>query len=85
MTMYFRKPVIVDAAQWFPEVGDGIQDVYPTPTGKYAIIHLKNGGQRVVGPGDWCVREPDLSISVYSSEEFHAMYEEVFPGYKGKK
>lgn len=84
MDKYILKPVIVDAAQWFPEVGNEIQDVYITDSGQAAVIYGPGGSMFSVESGDWCVRGPGPYISVYTPEEFHKLYEEVFPGYKGQ-
>lgn len=84
MAKYIRKPVIVDAVQWFPEVGRSLQDVYPAEDGQHAIVY--DGHEHItVDPGDWCVRGPDLQVKVYRPEEFQRLFEEVFPGYKERQ
>lgn len=83
MAKYIRKPIIVEAAQWFPEVGDKLHSVYPRPDGKTAIVY-RGHDDFVVEPGDWCVLGENMDIFVYSDEEFHKLFEEVFPGYKGQ-
>lgn len=83
MAKYFRRVQIVDAFQWFPGVGHDIQDVYPSGDGKTAVVYHGHD-QEIVEPGDWCVRGADLQVMVYTSDEFHELYDEVFPGYKGQ-
>lgn len=82
MSKYILKPVIVEAVQWFP--GVDIQDVMVHAEDPNLAIAFNGNIGSYVNTGDWCVRGPDLDILVYSNEEFHELYEEVFPGYKGQ-
>ncbi len=78
MDKYFRKVQIVDAFQWFPGVdvkGVSISSVFEGT----AML-----GEEYLNPGDWCVYESDGFGHVYTDEEFHKLYDEVFPGYKGQ-
>jgi hypothetical protein len=84
MTKYIRKPVIVEAVQWFPELGNSIQDVYIHHSHKYATVFGPGGSDEIVEPGDWCVRGPDLNVQVYDNVRFHVLFEEVFPGINSK-
>ncbi len=77
MRQYRKRPVIVEAEQWFP--GRPIPAaVLDEPTGNYFVTTIQ--GQTVMlTPGDWIIRESD-GVHHYpcSAAEFARIYEEVF-------
>lgn len=77
MAKYRKKPVIVDAEQWFP--GKEIRGVFPGFVGEYGPYVMTIHGQRTfIAPGDWIITEPG-GIHHYPCKPdiFAAMYEEV--------
>jgi hypothetical protein len=62
MPNYRKKPIIVEAVQWFPGVTiDGVREHAPVPYehhgyGAFTTIH---GQVTMINPGDWVIREAD--------------------------
>jgi hypothetical protein len=55
MAKYRKRPVIVEATQWFP--GKQVPGVFDRRDSPYVItIH---GQKTIVMPGDWIITEPD--------------------------
>lgn len=85
MTLYRKRPVIVEAFRWMPEIRT-MDDEHPVPdwlvkncviSGDCIEIYTLEGVMRA-SPGDWIVRE-GASEKVYpvKPEIFEATYESV--------
>lgn len=60
MAKFRKKPVVIEAVQWFPGVvmDDVIEGVFkdgPYEGGKYAIVRTLEGTALNVSPGDWII------------------------------
>lgn len=64
---YRKKPVIVEAKQWFPgkQVRGVTETFYANPDGTiigssgYGFVTTIHGQETTVAPGDWIITEPD--------------------------
>lgn len=75
MPKYRKKPVVVEAVQWFPFVT--IPGVDTSRLGEATVTTIQ-GRQVNISPGEWVITESD-GIHHYpcSSEEFSRLYEPV--------
>lgn len=80
MTQYRKKPVVIDATQWFPGVAiDGVQEIAHDPgdgatvSSGYGTINTLEGPLRV-SSGDWIITgvkgerypcKPDIFAATY--------------------
>ena len=78
MPKYIRKPITVEATQWF-KMGDHPDVRHPKHQNKNCFFELFQDNQLlgVIYPGDWIVTKPDGEIGVMSDIEFREMYEEI--------
>ena len=76
---YRRKPIIVDAEQWWPgkQVEGVCEGCYARGTFDMQPHVHEPDGLRLVKPGDWVVTEPDGRRRVMTREQFAAAYEPV--------
>ncbi len=76
MAKYKMRPVIVDAAQWFP--GGPIEGVaeYPAERSHTGVAFGIIAGPQVVDPGDWIVGERETAV-VIKPDIFARMYKRV--------
>lgn len=52
MSKFRKKPIVVEAEQWFP--GKKVKGVVARPRGTYGYIQMLEGGHMVM-PGDWII------------------------------
>lgn len=74
MAQYRTRSVIVEAAQFFPELKPwpgGVTSAETSPTG-FALI---TGGE--IAPGDWVLRGVDNTAYACAADIFEAIYEPV--------
>jgi hypothetical protein len=56
MPRYRKRPIKVEAVQWFP----GVNHPGVTPGGEYgSSVRTAHGQQALLSPGDWIIAEPD--------------------------
>ena len=87
MGLYRKKPVVIEAIQWF-EHGDHpaveiIQHGHPIDTGaidphSYGWVPTLEGGH-VVTPGDWIIKGVKGEFYPCKPDIFEATYEQVQP------
>jgi hypothetical protein len=78
MAKFRKKPVEVEAEQWFP--GVTIPGVYPPVEGELPRHYVRTAHHQVVflEPGDWVVQEPDgRGAYPVKPDIFAATYEPV--------
>jgi hypothetical protein len=66
MARFRKKPVVVEATQWFPGVYfSGVTEVVHDPgdgttvSNGYGICTTAHGQQTIVAAGDWVIAEPN--------------------------
>jgi len=72
MDKYIRKPSMVNAVQWFPEIDD--DDVVIDDVG--ALLITGSCYYNLI-PGDWIIEEPNGNKYVVSADEFVEGYTPV--------
>lgn len=72
---YRRKPIIVEAWQWFPgrKIGVVIEPSKRSVTKFMPFVNTPNGPVELT-PGDWIVLEGD-EVRVVHEDKFDALYE----------
>lgn len=78
MDKYRKKPVIVDAEQWFP--GKQVEGVNEPVEGELPRHFVKTAHNQIVylEPGDWVIREPDgRGFYPCKPDIFDSTYEEA--------
>jgi hypothetical protein len=72
-----KKPIVVDAFQWFPSMGlfGGVD--FDHDEGCYFVVTI-HGDKIAVNAGDWVITEPDMVHHYPCKDEvFRATYEPV--------
>lgn len=78
MARFIRRPLVVEATQWFPGVLEKIVQYPPFPGTEKGRAYLVTYGEcgmfegLLVMPGDWIVIGDE--ISMYEREEFERMF-----------
>lgn len=79
MKKYRKKPVVIEAKQWF-EHGDHPEvlksDMYPPPLGVIRTLEDKNSFH-IVSPGDWVIKGVKGEFYACKPDIFELTYEEV--------
>jgi len=74
MPRFRKKPVIVEAEQWFP--GNPVAGVVEKANGAYGYIETLEGGH-IVSPGDWIITGIESEKYPCKPSIFEATYELV--------
>lgn len=75
MSAYRKKPVVIDAVQWAPDMSiDGVVMVTDGLGGKSAFIKTLEGDMKV-GPGDWVITGVKGEKYPCKDDIFRATYE----------
>lgn len=84
MAKFRKKPVVVEAVQWFPHKGANevctgdMLDATPPCSIAGPHIHIcGEGGIELVYPGEWVITSPDGSKRTCKPDIFEATYEPV--------
>lgn len=77
MAKFRKRPVIIEAEQWYPELLiSGVLQPDPTSMTQFAPHVLTPAGAVELKPGDWIVRQEKGNF-VYKPEIFEQSYEPV--------
>ena len=76
---YRKKPVVVEAFQWFPNMGEigGVEYYPPGEIGRKPIVKTLEGHSYEVTTGDWIITGVKGEKYPCKPDIFEATYEEV--------
>lgn len=78
MAKYRKRPIVVEAEQWWP--GKEIEGVFviepQTREPGWAYVKTR-GGNLTVYPGDWVIRNSEGELHLCNPDVFGAIYEEI--------
>jgi hypothetical protein len=82
MPKFKKKPVVIEAVQWFPGVlVDGVEHALGDDRGRIVTLEKAHDGFDYVSPGDWIITgvkgeryacKPDIFAATYEAISHHA-------------
>jgi hypothetical protein len=80
MASYIKRPIVVEAEQWFPgkTIASVGHDPFVGESGAY--VRTIHGDRLPLEPGDWVIQEPMPGRAYKCSPEAFRMIYDSFPG-----